>query len=220
VTAVVHGEAPARLARQMPPAVDVLTGPDRLERAAATDVQWLWLISAGGTPRPDALDLLLRATATDGERRPALVCGIVLDDAGRPVEEELPPVSHSDVAAVIRLCEHRLAPVRHATFANCLIERTAFERHGLPDSRFGRHAAVEWTARVLGERPGLFCPASVVIVGRRAADYGAGSRLDHGESSRLAAGMATIRMVRSGAWTRGESARGLLALVAHHRSHD
>jgi hypothetical protein len=204
VAAVLGSEEPLALAEQTRAPTHVFAGDDALARALDVEARWLWLLAAGGRPRADALERLLHAS-DDRASAAALVSGAVLDAAGRPLEDELPAVRHGDVASVIALSERRLAPIRHATFANCLVERTAFARHGLPDARsFGRHAAVEWTARVLRDRPGRFCPASVVVVG-----------VDRtGPGPPLAEIGATIRTLRSGAWTRGESVRELLQLAS------
>jgi hypothetical protein len=206
VAAVVAGSPRAPLAQQTLPPLAVFAGADGLARAISSEAAWLWLIEGGGSPHADALERLCGASAIAGEPPAAVVSGIVRNPEGVPLESELPAVGHLDVGAVVRLAERRVAPIRHATFANCLVERSAFLRHGMPDPRFGRYAAVEWTARVLRDRAGRFCPASVVIRDSGVAPCE--------EASRFAEAAATMRMVRSGAWTRGESARELLALAA------
>lgn len=177
----------------------VVTGPGALTRAVATDAEWLWLLAAGARPAQDALARLLDAVAPAGEPPAALVAGMVLDEAGRPLEALLPAPDRSDPAAVLRLAALRLCPVRHAPFANALVRRDAFARLGLPDERtYGPYAPSQWTARLLRDEPGRLCPASVVTV-----DTDAQPR------ATLA---ATVRMARSGVWTRGEALGALGAL--------
>jgi len=177
----------------------VASGPGALARAATTGADWLWLLAAGALPREDALPRLLDAVAPSGEPAAALVAGMALDGAGRALEDLLPAPDRSDAAAVLRLAALRLCPVRHASFANTLVRRDAFARLGLPDERaYGPYAPVAWTARLLRDEPGRLCPASVVTIASRA----------HPKAT-LA---ATVRMARSGVWTRGEAFGALGAL--------
>lgn len=208
VAAVLAEASPHAVGDQTEPPHDVFTGPGGLARALASDAQWLWFLAAGARAREDALQRLLRAAEPAHEPRASLVAGMVLDERdGQPVQDELPAPDSADVAAVIRLTALHLCPIRQATLANCLVARAAVERHGHPDvGAFGRYAAVEWTARVLRVEPGRFCADGVVVLvpedarpSRRAA---------------LAALPATLRMARSGAWTRGESLGAFARLAA------
>jgi hypothetical protein len=205
VAAVLAGPSLSAIGRQTQPLVDVFAGPNALAHALESEVPWLWLLAPSARAREDALEHLLGAVAPEHEPRALLVAGMVLDGAGRPLDDELPAPDRTDMSAVIRLVALGLCPVRHCTFANCLIQRVAFERSGLPDTRsFGRHAAVQWTARALGEQPGRFCAGSVVVLHPPTR---------RGPRSPLADGAATLRMARSGVWTRGESLRALAQLA-------
>ena len=187
--------------------VTVAEGPGALERALASGADWLWLLGAGARPRDDALERLLAAVEPEGAARAALLAGLVVDDRGVPLDDSLQPVPRGDPAEAIRLLRQRLLPIRSAPFANCLVARDAFDRHGQPDiPRFGAHAPLEWSARVLRDEAGYLVPASEVVMpppnapaGRRAA---------------LADLLATLRMLPTGAWTRGDAARALAAAAA------
>jgi hypothetical protein len=211
VAAVLAEGSPAVTGRQTEPVQDVFAGPGALARARASDAQWLWFLAAGARAREDALQRLLLAAEPADEPRASLVAGMVLDEHDRrPVEDELPAPDRADIGAVIHLVALHLCPIRHATLANCLVARAAFERHGCPDVRaFGRHAAVEWTARVLRMEAGRFCADSVVVLSPAEPRRGPRSALAHAP--------ATLRMARSGAWTRGESLEAFARLVAEAR---
>ena len=188
--------------------VTVAEGPGALERALASGADWLWLLGAGARPRDEALERLLAAVEPEGAARAVLLAGLVVDDRGVPLDDSLQPVPRGDPAESIRLVRQRLLPIRSAPFANCLVARHVFDRHGLPDTRtFGPHAPLEWTARVLREDAGYLVPASEVAMpppagpaGRRAA---------------LADLLATLRMLPTGAWSRGDAARALAAAAAY-----
>jgi hypothetical protein len=170
-----------------------------LEAALASDAEWLWLRAQGAEPRDDALAPLLAAVEPEGAARATVLAGIALDKRGQPLQGDAQPAPAIDSAEAVRLVERRLLPLRSAGFANTLVERSAFERHGVPDARrFGRHAPAEWTARVLRTETGYIVPASVVVI-----PPGAGTAGADGALSEL---LATARMLRTGTWTRGDSA--------------
>lgn len=180
-----------------------------LEQAIASDADWLWLLGDGAEPAGDALERLLDATEPAGEPRAALVAGLVRDGSGRVIRDALPGFLQHDDDAVLRLVAHRLLPLRNATFDHCLIRRTCFVDHGMPDTQvFGRHAPVAWTARVLRDAPGYFAPLSIARLAGRSEPLPRWS----------AATISTLRMTRSGGWTRGESARALVRLLTARAS--
>jgi hypothetical protein len=178
-----------------------------LEQASASDAAWVWCLRAGARPRPDALDALLKAARLAGEPPALLVAGMTADvETGRAIEEDLPAFDYVDQEAVLRLLPHRVAPIRSAPFANCLISRDSFALHGLPDERsFGRYAPAEWTHRVVNEGVGYFAPLSVVPATPvlRASD----------PAEVIADTTAVIRTGRTGTWTGGELGRALARAV-------
>ena len=190
---------------QSHPPEAVLTGHEGLMQATTSAAEWVWLVGAGIRPEREALERLLAAAAPPGEPVAALVAGMVRDPRGRAVGDCLPAPRYGDEAAVIRLVAHRLLPIRHAPFVNCLVRRACFEQHGVPDrDRFGPHAATAWTAAVLEHAPGYLAPSSVVHL--------PGGDASASRAALLAAAAPTIRMVNSGAWTRGESFEALTRL--------
>jgi hypothetical protein len=131
-----------------------------------------------------------------------VLAGLLVDEHGDMLDDSLQPAPRIDSTAAVRLVRQRLLPIRSAGFGNCLVAGAAFSRYGLPNNRkFGRFAAEEWTARVLRKEQGYLVPASVVVLPTRtaAADRSA-ARSDL---------LATIRMLRTGTWTRGDAARAL-----------
>jgi hypothetical protein len=174
---------------------------DALARALASDAEWLWFLAEGARPREDALERLLAATEPVDSESATVVAGLLVDDDGDFLADSCQAAPRIDSKEAVRLVRQRLVPIRSAGFANCLVARVAFARHGLPDgSRYGRYAAEEWTARVLSEEAGYLAPESVVAVPAYAvpASRAAFSNL-----------VATIRMLPTGTWTHGDAARAL-----------
>jgi hypothetical protein len=193
---VVIGSAPPDLSGQSVPVQERLAGPEALGRATAGDCEWLWLLAAGARPRPDALELLLEP-AGDA----AVVAGVVVDTAGRPVVEQLPAVSARSLEDLVRLVGRSLLPIRSTPFANVLVRRGCFVHHGLPDTRrYGRWAPLEWSAALLRDEAGYLVPRSVVELEQREEP-----------PARLAESPAFARTVRSGALTRGDAVRAFRA---------
>ncbi len=194
VAAVTMGEeAPADLSDHTVVPEAVFAGPRAFEQAIASASDWLWLLAPGARPQPDALGRLIDNTNPPGEAPAVLLAGMVRDSAGRAVSAELPAGDEGRLTDVVRLTGQRLLPIRNATFANCLVARDCFARYGLPDSfRFDRFAPIEWSARVLREEPGYFVASSVVVVSKATTRSGPPNA-------------ALFRMLRTGAWNRGEA---------------
>lgn len=180
---------------------DVFTGPDALARAHAAGASWIWVLEAGAVPRPDALERLVAAQAPPGAAGATLIAGAVVDDAGR-VRDAAVPGFRIERPDVIELAGRGLLPIRHAPLAHCLVAREALTRHGFPDTaRFGPYAAQEWSARVLRDADGYFDASSVVV--SAAANGRPGPR----DAPALA------RMLRSGAWSRGDQLAALSRIL-------
>ena len=187
---VVATGAAVDLSGQVAPAQEQLVGRDALQRAVAGDWEWLWLLGVGARPRADALRLLL-----DAGPDAAIVAGTAVDSADRMLADQLPTATARSLEDLVRCAARSLLPIRNTPFANALVRRVCFERHGLPDTRrYGAWAPIEWTAAVLHEQAGYFVPASVVEL-----ELGDAARM------RLADAPAFARMLRSGAWTRGDA---------------
>lgn len=193
VVAVSPADVP-QLKRQSHPPDAVLAGPDGLERALREGADWVWLLARGADPHPDALERLVSAHASAGDPPASLLAGRVVDPHGTTIASEVPAGDPRN-PQLVRLVGRRMLPIRHTTFANCLVARGCFTRHGVPDERrYGLYAAIEWSVRALRVETGYFIPSSVIRVDPRP------SRRDA-----FAGIPPLIRMLRSGAWTRGEA---------------
>ncbi len=175
-------------------------GREGLQAASRSGHEWAWVLDERTRPRPDALPRLLEAAKLGAGRGTTLtVAGMVVDEAGTPLESLLPAGLEHDTVRVLELAQRRLLPIRHATLANTLVHRDALVAHGTPRLDLGRYAQVEWTARIMRGSYGLFVPASLAT---------APEDLAKRESSRAAADVpALLRMYRTGTWTRGEAFR-------------
>lgn len=205
--AVVTGSAVPSLARLRRPPEYVFAGPNALPQSIESGADWVWLLGQDLKPDPDALERLLQGTSPIDHPDGAVVAGMVRDQAGRPVVDQLPAPRYDDDRAVMSLVQQRLLPIRHASLASCLIRRSSLHRYGLPDfDRLGPYAVTAWTAKVLQREPGYFVPLSVV---RRPEVASRTTRRDLLTRTRYA-----IRVTRAGALTRRESARALSRIAA------
>ena len=181
--------------------------PDEFARALASDAEWLWFLAAAARPRADALERLLAAIEPEDAAPATVLAGLLVDDRGDLLDDSLQAAPRINSGEVIRLVEQRLLPIASAGFANCLVARAAFSRHGLPDTRkFGPYAPEEWTARVLRDAAGYLVPASVVVLRAPAEPANRRAAVSHL--------LATIRMLPTGTWTRGYAARALWRAVS------
>jgi len=168
---------------------------DGLESAYESGLEWIWVLDGASRPAGDALSPLLATAQSDlGATPPSIVAGMVVDQAGAPIRSLLAAGHERETELVVKLSERRVLPIRHASLANTLIRRDALLAHGLPAyKRLGRHAAHEWTARVLASSAGYLAPTSFAT----AAQYDTGTR-----SQAL---LEDLRMWRTGTWTRGDT---------------
>jgi hypothetical protein len=186
--------------------VALTAAPGALSRALDGGDGWVWLLAPGVLPRPGALERLTAAIEPPGGSRAVIVAGVVVDPAGALIAEALPAGDPRDDDAVIRLARARVLPIRSTPFAHCLVDRRSFAEHGLPDERaYGPQAAREWSARVLRQSPGYLAAASIAVLERPERAPTA--------LQALRALSPTLRMTRTGAWTRGESAEALADLA-------
>jgi rhamnopyranosyl-N-acetylglucosaminyl-diphospho-decaprenol beta-1,3/1,4-galactofuranosyltransferase len=116
-------------------------------------------------PRHDALGPLVTAWAGHPGRRPALVASQVVWTDGRAHPMNTPrrrPLAGRDrrrsAGAV------GCVPVRSASFVSVLVDAAACRERGLPQADyFLWNDDFEFTTRLLRGRPGLLCPASLVV---------------------------------------------------------
>lgn len=169
--------------------------------AAAAGGAWLWVVEDGLEPAPDALERLL--AAAEEPDAPAVLCGLVLDASGAPVERFVPRVGDTDLEALIALATRRRLAVRRVPGGSVLVRRAAVDAHGLPDERaLGPYALAEWSARALGGDLGWLVPDSVASL--RSPVPAAGVR----------ALPYALRAARRARWTPGETARTLGELTS------
>ena len=204
--AVVAPQVVDGLALQTHAPGEIFTGREALGHAHASGARWIWLLADGGDPRPDALERLLLTHALGLQRPAAIVAGMLVTTTGGVEAEALPAwsIGCPDLADLV---SRGVLPIRHTTFAHCLVDSECFTRHGLPDiARFGPYAAVEWSARVLRDEAGYFDPSSVVVADRAG-----------GDQPGLQAVPALLRMLRSGAWSRRDRLAHIERLVRPDR---
>lgn len=177
------------------PVTVVASGADALARAVRSESsEWIWLLAPGAQPRDDALACLLRAAEATPEAPPKLLAGTVCDAGGGVIVRELPAADIHSPEIIDAVSRHTL-PLRSTTLANCLVRRDCFVRHGLPDTRrYGPYAGAQWSAVVLREETGYVVPDCIVTL--------TGSR---GRRDALTSIPSLARMLRTGAWTRGDA---------------
>ena len=124
----------------------------------------VWLMDDDTVPRPDALAALLDTRDRYPGPVPALVASRVLWTDGRDhpmnTPREKPRVSAAErgAAAVVGG-----VAIRSASFVSVLVDAPVVRRVGLPEADFFLwNDDFEFTTRLLRQRPGVWCRASVV----------------------------------------------------------
>ncbi|MBA2697588.1 MAG: glycosyltransferase [Nocardioidaceae bacterium] len=141
-----------------------------LRRALATPTEAVWLMDDDTVPEPEALAALVAARLgyvdpAHPSRPPALVASRVVWTDGRDhpmnTPRKKPGVRHAEVAAAEAiLC----VPVRSASFVSVLVDADLVRERGLPIADyFLWNDDFEYTTRLVRDRVGLWCPASVVV---------------------------------------------------------
>jgi rhamnopyranosyl-N-acetylglucosaminyl-diphospho-decaprenol beta-1,3/1,4-galactofuranosyltransferase len=150
-----------------------------LALAISGSADLIWLMDDDTVPEPGALAALLLARGSHAAPAPALVASRVVWSDGNPhpmnTPRVKPLVSQAERAAAAAVsCQ----PIRSASFVSILVEASACQRSGLPQADyFLWNDDFEFTARLLRDRTGLLCPASVVV--HKTAAFG-GTDLDPG----------------------------------------
>lgn len=137
-----------------------------LERAVHRhDPDLLWLLDDDTVPGPDALAPLLSAHAAYGPPAPALVASRVVWTDGRDHPMNTPR-SRPWLRPAQRAAAERVGcvAIRSASFVSVLVDADGVRVHGLPVADyFLWNDDFEFTTRLLRDRPGLYCPDSVVV---------------------------------------------------------
>jgi rhamnopyranosyl-N-acetylglucosaminyl-diphospho-decaprenol beta-1,3/1,4-galactofuranosyltransferase len=150
-----------------------------LALASAGGADLIWLMDDDTVPEPGALAAMMAAHGSHAAPAPALIASRVIwtDGNAHPMNTPRvkPLVSRAERAGADAVgCQ----PIRSASFVSILVEAAACQRSGLPQADyFLWNDDFEFTARLLRDRTGLLCPASVVI--HKTAVFG-GTDLDPG----------------------------------------
>ena len=178
---------------------------------------WAWLMDDDTLPRPDALERLVEAAATDGPRgRPAILASKVVWTDGELHPMNIPGPDPRRPLDMLAASERALVPIRSASFVSLLLDLGAVDRHGLPARNyFIWFDDVEYTGRILREETGYFVARSVALhktPNRHTTVTGSGDRFFYAVRNRLL-------MVRGGSWTAREKVRIVRMLVDDVRAY-
>jgi len=132
--------------------------------ALADGADLVWLMDDDTVPSSTALEELLRAYDEYPGARPAGVASKVVWTDGRDhpmnTPRTRPGASRADLSAATTV---GCVPVRSASFVSLLIDADAVRSVGLPEADFFLwNDDFEFSTRLLRDRVGLYCPASVV----------------------------------------------------------
>lgn len=172
VCAVVRSSQPAALTAiaaqtRKPDAVVAHDGSwhGAVAAGAADGADWLWLLEAGVTPQPQALERLLASLADLADlRQPVLLASKVTTPSGQLHPDSAPWIPLLDRASVIAAARCHLASIRLARWGSLLVHRGALALHGLPREDYADGADdLEWTARLLRDGGGYLVPGSVAV---------------------------------------------------------
>jgi rhamnopyranosyl-N-acetylglucosaminyl-diphospho-decaprenol beta-1,3/1,4-galactofuranosyltransferase len=137
-----------------------------VQRSHDDGFDWLWLMDDDTIPTATALEELLAApTQLNGIGRPLVLASKALMPDGEslhPFNVPRPDERYPDrMAAAV---ERGYLPIRYTSFVSAFIHRDAVTEYGLPiGDYFIWLDDVEFTARVIRERPGYLAPRSVVV---------------------------------------------------------
>jgi GT2 family glycosyltransferase len=132
--------------------------------ALDAEADLVWLMDDDTVPTASALEELLRAYEMYPSARPAAVASKVVWTDGRDhpmnTPRPRPGASRTDFAYATAI---GCVPVRSASFVSLLVAAEAVRAVGLPEADFFLwNDDFEFSTRLLRDRTGLYCPASVV----------------------------------------------------------
>ena len=126
----------------------------------------LWLLDDDAVPEPGALGSLVDVHRTyGGAVPPAAVASKVVWVDGRVHRMNVPRRRRGATPAQVRLARDvGCTPMRTASFCSLLVDGEVARSEALPIADyFLWNDDFEYTARILRDRTGLFCPSSVVV---------------------------------------------------------
>lgn len=141
-----------------------------LEDEEISDSDFIWIMDDDTVPTPNALENLLKA-CHDYPGEPAVLASKAqwLDGSEHPMNahRERPITSKKNKEAARRIGTRQ---VRAASFVSILVEVGEVRRRGLPIADyFIWNDDLEYTARLLKDRIGLYVPSSIVVHKTKAA---------------------------------------------------
>lgn len=156
------------------PEVDVIAYPDNrgnahgysrgVTLALERGFDWLWLVDDDVITRPDTLAELLAALDTIEGPEPALLCSRVEWKDGRPHTMNFPIMARERDKPVVADLREGVVRIRAATYVSLLLSRAAMESTHPPLAKFFFQTDdIEYTARLLRDRPGYYVARSVVL---------------------------------------------------------
>ncbi len=139
-----------------------------IERALTFEPDLVWLLDDDTVPTPTAAEALAAAWhdhADAAGRRPAVVASRVVWTDGRDhpmnTPRTRPFASAAELAAARRV---GCVPVRSASFVSIVCDAEVIAERGLPVADyFLWNDDFEYTTRLVRDRAGLYCPASMVV---------------------------------------------------------
>jgi GT2 family glycosyltransferase len=133
-----------------------------LETAFRAGYDWLWLLDDDTFAEESTLDELL-AGARRAPHVPSVMSSVVRwrDSTLHPMNG---PWLRKRRGEMAEAADHRLAPIRAATFVSTMVHKDAVERHGFPPGHyFVWLDDIEYTARILRNEHGYVVPQSTVV---------------------------------------------------------
>ncbi len=140
-----------------------------MERALLHDPDLLWLLDDDTVPTAGAAERLVRAweqyAHPAGEHRPAVLASRVVWTDGRDHPMNTPRRKPGASSPERRAAEAvGCMPIRSASFVSIMCDAEVVRERGLPVADyFLWNDDFEYSTRLLRGRPGLYCPASVVV---------------------------------------------------------
>lgn len=133
-----------------------------------TGADFVWVMDDDVIAEPDALARLLAADAVLKQRNIAapFLISTARSPGGQLTNTPTVDTRHNSLSYAMwpALVEHRLVPVKAATFVSILLYRETFAEHGLPiTSMFIWGEDTEFTTRICRQRPGYLVGDSRVV---------------------------------------------------------
>jgi len=133
-----------------------------VERALATDAEWIWVLDGESEPLDGALEALFEGLSRvdDGLPAPSMLSGVVRTEEGRVDPNRTPWYRRFQPDVALRSADRGLVPLRGSP-GPVLVHRPAAEASPPRElAAISPHGVLEWTARLLRARTGYLVPES------------------------------------------------------------